>query len=177
MRLFIAVPLNDEIKEHLRALQAKIAYAKVTLVRDFHLTLKFLGEVAESRLDDIKLALGHVNIRPFVLSLSDIGFFPSQKKARVIWVGNEPKENITELQKKIDDSMLSIGFKREKRFHPHITLARVKYIADRERFCESTGEIKAEKITCPVSSFDLIKSTLTPSGPEYKVIKTFINKQ
>lgn len=177
MRLFIAVQLCREIKLHLEELQDKIGHARLIPVKDFHLTLKFLGDVQESRLSRITEELSHIKTCPFRLSLSKTGYFPAKGNIRVIWVGCEPKEKIAALQHTVDISMAKTGFSREKRFHPHITLCRVKYTLDKKRFAENISKIKVNSIRCPVEGFDLIKSTLTSNGPVYEVIKSFINKQ
>jgi len=176
MRIFIAIPVPDQVKIHLSGIQNNISDAKLTLVKDFHLTLKFLGEISESEVERIKTALDTIHCKPFDIELSSIGFFPSENYIRVVWVGLEPHERVIELQRQIDTILAGLGYKREKRFHPHITLARVKVITDKERFLGSIRSMSVEKLKINVKSFSLIKSTLTPEGPVYETIKTFINR-
>ncbi len=171
MRLFIAIPLEREIKDHL----AKIRLP-ARMVRDFHLTLKFLGEVPAAEVSKITASLDDIDFAGFRFSLSGIGFFPDEKKARVVWVGVEPADDIIRLQKQVDESLATLGFSREKSFHPHITLARAKNPKYNDALISSASNIKILAMEIPVNGFELIKSTLTPEGPAYEALKTFINK-
>jgi len=171
MRLFIAIPLSHEVKEYLAEikLQARI-------VKDFHLTLKFLGEVPDIKAEKIINALNKVRIEPFKFSLSGIGFFPNERYIRVVWVGVNPKKHIIDFQKKIDEKLKLLGYRKEKKFHPHITIARVKHLEDKEKFLKNLKEIKIKPIEISVNGFELIKSTLTQKGPIYEIVQTFINE-
>ena len=169
MRCFIAIDLeNDYFKE----LQSQIKDIKGTFPKSFHLTLKFLGEVEENKADKIKELLRKIRFEQFNIYSSNIGFFPNENYIRVVWVGLEPRDRIIELQKKIDNELLKL-FPKEKKFEPHITLARIKYIKDKGKFKELVKNIKVEKIEFKVDNFKLMKSTLTKQGPIYEVIETF----
>ena len=169
MRCFIAIDLeNDYFKE----LQSQIKDIKGTFPKSFHLTLKFLGEVEENKADKIKELLRKIRFEQFNIYSSNIGFFPNENYIRVVWIGLEPRDRIIELQKKIDNELLKL-FPKEKKFEPHITLARIKYIKDKGKFKELVKNIKVEKIEFKVDNFKLMKSTLTKQGPIYEVIETF----
>ena len=171
MRCFIAIDLeNDYFKE----LQSQIKDVKGTFPKSFHLTLKFLGEVEENKADKIKELLRNIRFGQFKIYSSNIGFFPNENYIRVVWVGLEPRDRIIELQKKIDNELLKL-FPKEKKFEPHITLARIKYIKDKGKFKELVKNIKVEKIEFKVDNFKLMKSTLTKQGPIYEVIVEFGN--
>lgn len=172
MRLFIAFDTDDEVKKELSAVQKKLRHSKLNLTKEFHLTLKFLGEVEEESLAEIKQRLKKVSFEKFEAQLSNIGVFPSEDYINVVWIGLEPKEKITELQKKIEDSLEGL-FPKDNRFHPHITLARVKFIEDKKQFKDNLKNIKVEKIKFSVAKFSLMKSTLTSEGPVYKVLEEF----
>ena len=109
---------------------------------------------------------------PFTAGLSNIGVFPDENYIRVVWLGLEPKRKIIELQQKIDNALAGI-FPMDKRFHPHITLGRVKFVKDKKKFVEILKEIKVEKKSFEISDFKLIKSTLTPEGAVYEVLNEF----
>ena len=165
MRAFIAIDVK-RVEDFLKYVNSNI---KAGAIKSFHLTLKFLGDVHDNRLDAIIKALNNIEFNKFALNLSDIGFFPNSKHPRIVFAGVKPWKEIIALQKKIDESMQAIGFQKDRKFHPHITLARVK-----NKF--SMEQVIIEPKTINVDSFKLIKSTLTPDGPVYKTIKTFINK-
>ncbi len=176
MRLFIAIPVPEPVQEHFLFLQKQLpSDAKITKVKAFHLTLKFLGEVDESKLAVIKQQLATVSFDAFTAKLAGTGIFPDEKMIRVVWVGLEPADIIKNLQKAIDESLKDF-FELDTRFHPHITLGRVKHVEDKQAFRESVQKLQVEPLEFPVTSFELIKSTLTKEGPVYEVLETCSSK-
>lgn len=177
MRLFIAIEVPEEIHGYFLELQKKVntSLAKITLAKSFHLTLKFLGEVDENKKDKTIELLREVKFEPFSAELNNVGVFPNENYIRIVWVGLEPKDKITELQQKIDNILVDL-FAKDKRFHPHITLGRVKFVKDKKEFINLLKEIKVEKKSFEASVFKLIKSTLTPEGPVYEVLELFKSK-
>ena len=177
MRLFIAIGLPDDIKEYLSTIQEKMIGQlshedKIIQVKKehIHLTLKFLGEVQPNNIKEIKDALKEIKLAPFSIELGIIGVFPSEDNIRVIWVGLKPEDKIMELQKNIDESLKTL-FKKEKSFKAHITLARVNYIKGKAAFISKLKGIKVDNKEICISSFKLIKSTLTPKGSVYEGIE------
>lgn len=172
MRLFIAIELPEEIKSYLKDLQKQIISdaAELTLTNDFHLTLKFLGEVEEKDVDFIKSTLKEIEFDSFTANLLPVGIFPDEKSIRVVWIGLEPKDLIADLQKKIDSS-LQQKFEKDNRFHPHLTLARVKFLKNSKSYSALLKSIQVEPKEFNVSNFKLIKSTLTPKGPMYGLME------
>ena len=173
MRLFIAIEFEG-ISGYFKQLQEKIPKVKATFPKQFHLTLKFLGEVEEGNVAKIKDNLKKVDFSGFSMKLGGIGVFPNEKFIRVVWVGLENGKNIEELQQKIEDSLAGM-FKKDSRFHPHITLARVKFIEDykKEEFVNAVKSIEVEPKEAEVKSFKLVKSTLTKGGPVYEDLEVF----
>lgn len=174
MRTFIAIPLPDNVKKELTRLQKEFSAFdfKAAKAKEFHLTLKFLGEVKENNLEKIKKNLASIQFEPFEVSLANIGFFPTSNYIRVVWIGLEPHEKINELQKKVDESLKQL-FKPDLKFHPHLTLFRVKFIKNKEEFHKQIGKIEANKISFKVGGFNLYKSTLTPEGSVYEELAAF----
>ena len=166
MRLFIAIDCSSE-KEYFRRLQRSLPPGGVRLADDFHITLKFLGEVMPLKAKKVEEMLRSVKFSPFFFSLSSVGFFPDGKNPRVVWVGVEPKQDIVGLQKRIEGSLRSL-FEREKRFEPHVTLARIK--GGKSIVMGEVAKAMIEKKMIGVSEFRLMKSTLTPKGPVYEPI-------
>jgi len=166
MRLFIAIDFG-ELKDYFTELQKQLpSNAKLSLVKSFHLTLKFLGEVQPSKVDEIISILKTIKFEPFETHLDSIGIFPTENYIRVVWVGLKPEEKVVELQKQIDDSLNKL-FRKEKGFKPHITLCRVKYPEDKKLFVENVRKIKVENKKIAVRDFRLVKSTLISKGPVY----------
>ncbi len=174
MRLFIAIDFN-ELKDYFCGLQGKVdkSLAKLKEVSAFHLTLKFLGEVPDDKVDLIKERLRGIKFKPFSLSLDKIGVFPNENYIRVVWVGVEPKEEVVELQSKTEDSLEEFGFKKDFKFHPHITLARVRFVSDKGKFVRNLKDIKVDDNKVEVKDFRLVKSVLKPEGPVYEDIEIF----
>ena len=171
MRLFIALNFN-ELKEYFSELQKQLPAddAKLTFPKDFHLTLKFLGEVDDNKTDEIKQKLSEIKFEPFESDVTNIGFF-SEQFLRVVWIKADSKE-LLDLQKQIDEKLGE--FRRGNLdFQPHITLARVKWCRDKKGFVEKIRQIRTELKKVKISCFELVNSVLTPEGPVYEVLESF----
>ncbi len=173
MRIFIAIELPEEIKSYLKQIQKNITGIKGSFTKDFHLTLKFLGEVDKESLEKLKENLIKIKFTPFKLKLSSLGFFPNESYIRVLWIGVEPEDSIKKLQKEVERSLSKFNFKRDFNFKPHLTLARVKYIENKSEFVEKLKELKIKSLDFEVTRFYLIKSTLTEQGPVYERLAEF----
>ncbi|MBI4441433.1 RNA 2',3'-cyclic phosphodiesterase [Candidatus Woesearchaeota archaeon] len=165
MRLFIAL---DAAVTECQRLQALLPDKGLTKTKEYHVTLKFLGEVTPEKISDVKAALGQIQHKAFTVMTTHVGVFPSGKNIRVIWLGVEHSDGLTALQKAIDNALHPLGFPHEKNFHAHITLARVKF-AD-ANLHEKIRQLAAKKIEIPVKEFILYKSTLTPLGPVHEAL-------
>lgn len=176
MRLFIAFEVSEEVKNYLSELQKQLPKdSYLNLAKEFHLTLKFLGDVDENKVDKIKAALTNVDFTKFTAKTSKLGIFPGEKLIRVVWVGLEPKETIVALQQEIENNLSDL-FPKDTRFHPHLTLARVKSVKDKKTFIEQLNKIPTKEIEFSINSFKLIKSTLTPEKPVYEDVAEFALK-
>ncbi len=176
MRCFIAFEIPDEVKKVFLEAQNQLdtKNTKLKLTKDFHLTLKFLDEIDEKKVEEVKNKLNEIEFKSFETSLTEIGVFPSEDYIRVVWIGLDDKENkLKELQKKVDTKLKEIGFKEDNRFHPHITLARVKFTKEKQSLLNSIKEIAFEKASFKVNEFKLKKSTLTQEGSLYEDIAVF----
>ncbi|MBI4452847.1 RNA 2',3'-cyclic phosphodiesterase [Candidatus Woesearchaeota archaeon] len=172
MRLFIAIDFN-ELKSYFIELQKLLPNnARLSLVRSFHLTLKFLGEVQPNKADEIIRILNGIEFEKFGAFTDSIGIFPTENYIRVVWVGLKPEEKILELQQKVDESLKNM-FKKEKDFQPHITLARVKRPEDKKSFVKEINKINVENKKIEIKDFRLVKSTLSPKGPVYEDLEVF----
>ena len=130
-RLFIAIDFPDLVIEQLIEL-CDWSLENATWVNDdqFHLTLRFIGEVDGIEFDDIREELFQIRQSAFPLTLKGIGFFPPRKQPRVLWVGVDKNEALFQLQKKIETRLDRLHVPAEKRkFHPHVTLARLRYLS------------------------------------------------
>ncbi|MBI4447818.1 RNA 2',3'-cyclic phosphodiesterase [Candidatus Woesearchaeota archaeon] len=176
MRLFIEIPLPEEVRESVFQLQKSlhILPAKINWVakKNMHITLKFLGEVSEEQKNLAEKELAKIRFSKFTVTLSNIGVFPNYDRARVIWIGLNPEEKVISLQRQIDEQLLSF-FPKDQTFEAHLTIGRVKLVKKKEEVQAILRETKAEKKNFAVDSFKLMKSELTKSGPIYEELKTF----
>ena len=126
-RLFVAVDLPEAVCRRLAAFCGGVPGARWLPVEQFHLTLRFIGEVDNGAFDDIAEALDDVHIEPFSLALSGVGHFPPRGTPRVLWVGVDDGAAAVRLHDKIETRLQRLGLEPDaRRFHPHITLARLK---------------------------------------------------
>jgi RNA 2',3'-cyclic 3'-phosphodiesterase len=175
MRLFIASPLTSEIEQMLAEIifNLKQNRGRVRWVdaKNIHLTLKFLGDTEENKVEAIKKAIKDVSSRHQKIDsvIDKVGVFPNINRPRVIWAGlSENIEQLKALADETEDAMAELGFEKEKRpFKSHLTLGRVK---DDSGLYELKEAIKSYKIEPQPLIFDkiiLFKSTLTPAGAIY----------
>ncbi len=177
MRTFIAVDLPQEAKDELASVQKQLptAAAKLSLAHDFHMTLKFLGEITPAKVDAVKNALSTVAFKKFTAAVAEVGVFPSENQVRVVWAGIEPEGEFVQLQKLIDEA-LDKEFPKEKGFKPHITLARVKFVQDKRQFQQQLQQIKASSVKFTVDSFKLKRSTLSNKGAVYEDLAVYTGR-
>ena len=171
MRLFVAVDVDSRIEGYLNNIQMELdtLHAKLKPVSGYHITLKFLGDVQD--VEKVKEALENVSFNSFEMTTKGVGYFGKGNNIRVIWCGVEPKEQFNELHEKINYELTKIGFAEDKKFHPHITLARVKQLKNKEGMIETLKNITKKEISIRVNSIVLYKSTLTSQGPIYNVLQ------
>jgi RNA 2',3'-cyclic 3'-phosphodiesterase len=172
MRLFIAIELPKEVIAELARLQTELGMFGLRMVKEFHLTLKFLGDVPDSKIEKVKETLRAITFKPFTAELAETGVFPNPSYIRVVWAGVKG-DTILQLQKDIELEFEKLGWGRDKDFKPHLTLARVNFVKDKAALADKLKALKARKIQFEVGEFKLIKSTLTPSGPAYETQEVF----
>ncbi|MFH1850370.1 MAG: RNA 2',3'-cyclic phosphodiesterase [archaeon] len=179
MRIFIAVKLPDTVVGMLDSVNSRLPDGGLRKVdrKQMHLTMKFLGEVPENQIESIISCLQAVSFEPFSVSLDGVGVFPDPRNVRVVWVGLSPAIKIIELEQKIGAALTKFSFRKDFKFHPHITLARVKLIEDRKAFSDLLETVKVEKQPFQISCFHLMKSTLAPNGPVYEELASFRNSR
>ncbi len=186
MRLFVAIDIDEDNKSFLweRAKQLKNMGFRGSFPRkeNYHITLKFLGEVEERLIPEIKEALkkAAAETAPFELSLSERGVFPGYKQPRVVWIGiKEETGALKKLFSSVEDELSRLGFERERRpFSPHLTLARIKSITPQGKkslleFCSKkdyVGKVRVDR-------FVLYRSILDSRGAIYKKIAEFQLKE
>jgi RNA 2',3'-cyclic 3'-phosphodiesterase len=182
MRLFVALPLPHNVKEILQQQQETLRShlldsraVKFVSPQNFHLTLRFFGDVPAEQENDLMAALQNVceNFAPLHLNLSDAGCFPNARRPRVAWTGVGGEiEKLRALQAQISQATAQFGEPPESRpYAPHLTLARVQN-GMRETQLESALQILNEqraKMSWLADEVALYQSVLLRSGAEYSI--------
>jgi 2'-5' RNA ligase len=149
-------------------LSKKLPEAKLTIPQNIDLTVKFIGEVQDNKLDEIKQKLSEIKFKPFKAMLNGIGVF-TEDFIRVVWAGLTPSEKFEELHVLTDNALKGL-FPEEKRFQAHLTIARVKYVEDKQKFLDALKKIKVEPMTFEVNKLILFKSQLSPTGATHEQV-------
>jgi 2'-5' RNA ligase len=175
VRCFVALEIPGTLREHIGsmtgALRASGADARWVPAENLHLTLKFLGNVREEGLSDIRqqVAAAAALHGGFGVRFEGMGVFPGRRRPRVVWIGVSEPLGIVRLQRDIQDNLALLGYLPEKRpYTPHLTLGRVRS----QRGIDSMlWEIDALRDTgfgeFRANSVSLMKSELRPSGAEH----------
>ncbi|MDP3142993.1 MAG: RNA 2',3'-cyclic phosphodiesterase [Candidatus Omnitrophota bacterium] len=179
LRTFIAIELNPQIKQELAKIQSELkksgADAKWVKPENIHLTLKFLGATAVDKIETINQALQDVakNHSSFEMAIAQLGAFPRIESPRIIWLDiNQGKEILKNLAREIEEKISVLGFPKENRpFQTHITLARIKSSLNRIDLAKKLKETTPLPLSQRIDKITFLKSTLTPQGPNYEIIK------
>lgn len=176
-RIFCAVELPDEVKsrvaEHIKRLRSEFPHARASWEKPekLHITLKFLGEVEPSRVEDLSRAASHAasRVEPFRLTIDEAGAFPPHGQPRVLWLGIEDSSGrLAALQSSLEDACAAAGFPREPRpFKPHLTLARLRSPQGARELAAAHREAHFEPQDFNVSELVVMRSELGPGGSRY----------
>jgi 2'-5' RNA ligase len=135
-RIFVAIDISDKarasVADYIENLRRHFAQIRVGWERaeKLHLTMKFLGDIDETRLENLIEAVENTarQVSDFKLQISSTGVFPSLKKARILWLGLEDeKGSLRNLNEILEVECEKLNFAKEKRdFKPHLTIARLR---------------------------------------------------
>ncbi len=167
IRLFTALEIPDEIAERLTRLQRGIEGARWIEPKDFHITLRFVGDVPEDVAEDVDEALQTVAFDPFAIEIEGVGVFGGAKP-HALWAGVRPSEALRNLQAHHESAMRRAGLKPETRnYTPHITLARLRAVDAPEayRFVETNNLFATPRFE--VQRFVLFSARTSTGGGPY----------
>lgn len=183
VRTFIAVEFSESLKEQISEIQKslKVELGKLKWVPkdNFHLTLKFIGDVESRQVPKMAEGLKRTvqGRKPFTVNLAGLGGFPQIHFPKVIWIGvNQGREGLIQLQTAVEDALVVQGFDRETRsYSPHLTLARSRDHTD----LKAVGDV-LKRFRQPVTQEELVqsirimKSNLRRGGPIYTCLEEII---
>lgn len=179
MRIFLAIEFPEDIKNYLAQIQQVVREQSVagnfTSKENFHLTLRFIGEIKSDHLDKLKAAVDQaaLHMNNFQLEVNKLGQFPRGRK-QIVWVGIQPHEGLNQLYNNLTAALERQGYPpEEKTFVPHITLGR--QVVLKEELKTMNQRIGMDKVIVPVSKISLMESTRIKGQLTYIAIhaKTF----
>jgi len=172
IRSFIAVELPEKFIHEIEGIGSMIKIPGVKLVEPglVHITMKFLGNINEDKVEPMASAMSEIKCKPFEARIKGLGVFPKPSYVRVVWLGAHG--DFDTLYREVERVLSPFRFEKEGDFTPHATLARVKQPVNRIELMEKIKNIgDADLGTFNVSSISLKKSTLAPRGPIYETLK------
>lgn len=168
-RLFIALEIPQSAALSLSLLRGGVPGARWIDRENFHITLRFIGDVDHRTADEVVNALDRVRRQQFMLRLSSTGFF-GNKKPHSIWAGVQPVPELMTLQSDLERLCQRMGLPAEPRkFTPHVTLARLKNarVDDVVHYLTGRGDFQA--LPFPVNRFVVMSSRDSVGGGPYVV--------
>jgi 2'-5' RNA ligase len=161
VRLFVAIDLPSSLRTRLSWMSGGLQGARWVPPENYHVTLRFIGEVPGWRAEEIDHALAGLRASGFELQLSGVGTFEKGGKVMSLWVGADRNPALEHLQSKIETAMQRAGLESERRrFNPHVTLARVEGVATHKiaEWVQGRNLFRSEPV--PVEHFTLFRSRL-----------------
>ncbi|MBD3403958.1 RNA 2',3'-cyclic phosphodiesterase [candidate division GN15 bacterium] len=176
-RLFIALPLGEPMERALGGIMTDLKKSggavKYVDPRNCHLTVRFLGDTDEQLIPELKAVLDRAAAKYAAIetTIDRLGAFPNLKRPRVFWAGlarDESVEPLTALAEDIEKGVQALGFEPDnKKFKPHLTLARVKRPDGLRELCDTVRDYRFKVLPLTCDRLVLFKSELTPKGPVY----------
>ncbi len=168
IRLFVAIPLPDEVRERMAALCSGLPGARWVQPENMHLTLRFVGDVEHGQAEDVHLALSRISAPPVEIALSGLDWFGTRSKVHTVFVKADKQEALMHLQRKVESAIVRVGMAPDDRkFAPHVTLGRLRdgRPAEAQHYCDDRAMFKLAPFT--VDRFVLYSSFLSHNGAIY----------
>ena len=168
MRLFVALPLPEELQDRLTALGEPLPGVRWLPAENLHVTLRFIGEVEGHQARELDAELARIELPAFPVAIRGIECRGNGGKARMLWAGVKSDGELDTLQGRIEAALRRAGLPPEgRRFRPHVTLARFKANpgARLQGFLSRHGLFRCDPFRA--EHFVLYSSLLTPEGSRY----------
>ena len=171
MRLFVAIDC-EPVEFHLKKIQKSLHPLRGRFTDDFHLTLKFIGNVDDSKLESVINRLSKIELPSFELCLNHLGMFNTYNQ-QIIWCGIEKSNPLLELQSSVNQVLQDI-LSEPYKFTPHITLLRIKKVLpETKEVVKEVLKKEFQPVLLKVREFKLFKSQLKSGPPKYLVRARF----
>lgn len=173
-RLFLALTVPPPVRAALATLCEPLPGVAWTRPDQLHVTLRFLGPVAEAQQESLRERLAALRVEPFILPVEGLGTFPPNRPPRVAWIGvGAGHPRLFQLRQRCDDALLAAGLALDCRhFHPHITLARCREsAAGLAPWLQRHRDFSAPPFRAV--ALDLYASRLRPDGAEHTLVQSF----
>ncbi len=167
LRLFLALPVPEPVADRLATLETDVPGAAWRLPEQYHLTLRFLGEVDNATARDIDLECGRIVAAPFELALKGVGSFGGREPS-ALWAGVAESPPLLQLAHAIESAVRRAGLAPEgRRFKPHVTVAYLHGTFDTEvaHFLADAAEFRSEPFIA--DHFCMYSSRSTKDGSRY----------
>ena len=174
MRLFVGIPLPEDVRARLGELKGGLQGARWVRPGNLHLSLRFIGEVPGGGEADIDEALAAIEAPAFPLTLSELGCFDRRGRVHAVWAGVGVSDPLMRLRAKVEHALVRLDHEPEHRkFKPHVTLARMKNGPARDvgRYLEAHNGFTAGPF--PVNHFILYRSHLGHGGSHYEALADY----
>ncbi|GIX17351.1 MAG: RNA 2',3'-cyclic phosphodiesterase [Rhodothalassiaceae bacterium] len=173
MRVFVGIELPADLRDRLMDLCDGVEGARWQRFDQFHLTLRFIGELDRHQLEDVTSALADIRFRRFPMTLQGVGYFGTLAEPRVLWAGVADAAPVAHLARKVTRALRRAGVPEETRkFAAHVTLARcTRRTAPITPWLSALSTFRAEPVI--VEHFTLFESRTHPAGAEYAALARF----
>jgi 2'-5' RNA ligase len=179
MRLFTAIDPSADVLLRLERLMSTLrpeALIKWSPLDNLHITIKFIGQWPESRLQELDDALTSLlPRREFEAEVKELGWFPNERSPHVLWAGIQGGDALLKLARETDETLAGLGIPKEERsFAPHLTLARIKNPVPLGRLRQRVQELKPASLgTFPVAQFALYRSDPGSNSSIYRKVRVY----
>ncbi len=180
MRAFVAVEIPDEIRRRIadliQALQSAAPQVRWARAEGLHITLKFLGEISEQQVEEIKTQLMSVqSATPLHLQIQGAGYFPNERSPRVVWLGVESGAALPELASQVEKRLATLGMAEEDRpFSAHLTVGRLRRPGKLDALREELRKREPLLLgSFTTDEFFLYESKLSPRRAIYRQVARF----
>lgn len=165
----------DRIAQPLRGTEARVTWVRP---ENFHITVKFLGEVGPSAVDALKVLGAQVAAKfpKSEIAFDTLGAFPDLRRPRVLWIGSQQAPPVIfDLQAHLERELTKMGFEAERHFEPHVTIGRVKdeHTVRVGHLAQILSQIPPFECRAQITNLTLMESHLSPSGAMYTPVATW----